>query len=214
LYINNIGKNIYEAYAGLNLMISQATTPYIILCHQDLTLLENGYDELLKKLVELDKLDPNWAVAGNAGGVAKKKYAMHITNSENKIIKLGTLPARVESLDEIFIILKRSANIGFSNDLAGFHFYGADIVIQAQLRGYTSYGIDFHLHHHGEGKMDKTFYQCQEALETKYHKLFQTRYVQATCRRILLTSSRLRHYIQVLKTRRKLNRLNLWKSGK
>jgi glycosyltransferase involved in cell wall biosynthesis len=207
IYINNIGLNSYEAYAGLNIMIAQATTPYIILCHQDLTLIKDGYVELVQKLDELDRVDLNWAVAGNAGGVAKGQYAMHVTLFNNRVMKLGALPTKVESLDENFIIVKRSANIGFSNDLAGFHFYGIDLVIQAELRGYTSYVIDFHLHHYGKGKIDKSFYQCQAALENKYHKLFQTRYLQAPCRRILLTSSRLKLALQLFKVRRKIKRL-------
>ncbi len=207
LYISNIGSNSFEAYAGLNLMIAQATTPYIILCHQDLTLIKDGCAELLTRLNELEKLDPDWAVAGNAGGIAKGQYAMHITSLDGNVTKLGTLPARVESLDENFIVLKRSANIGFSRDLSGFHLYGTDIVIQAMMRGYTSYAIDFHLHHHGEGKMDKTFYECQAALESKYNRLFQTRYLQGTCRRILLTSSKLKLGIQLFKARRKMKNL-------
>ncbi len=207
LYISNIGSNTYEAYAGLNLMIAQATTPYIILCHQDVTLLKHGYTELLAQLAELDHLDPDWAAAGNAGGTGKAKYAAHFTNFESKVTKLGTLPAKVESLDENFIVLKRSANIGLSHDLSGFHLYGTDIVIQAIMRGYTSYAIDFHLHHHGEGKMDTTFYRCQAALEIKYNKLFQTRYLQGTCRRILLTSSKFKLAVQQFKTHRKLKRI-------
>ncbi len=207
LYVDNTQSNSYEAYAGLNLMIAKALTPYIVLCHQDLTLLDDGYDVLMARLGELDALDPNWAVAGNAGGVSKGKYAMHITSRDGKITKLGTLPTQVESLDENFIVLKRSALLGFSRDLAGFHLYGTDIVIQARMRGFSSYAINFHLHHHGEGKMDASFYHCQEALERKYYKLFQTRYLQGTCRRIVLTSSRLRLAVQLFRARRKLKRM-------
>ena len=206
LYINNIGSNTYEAYAGLNVMIAQARTPYIILCHQDLTLIKDGYDELVARLAELDQLDPAWAVAGNAGGVGKGQYAAHYTDYQNKTVRLGALTAKVESLDENFIVLKRAANIGFSRDLSGFHLYGIDIVFQAMMRGYCGYAIDFHLHHHGEGKMDKTFYECQIALETKYNKLLQTRYLQATCRRILLTSSKLKLAVQLFKARRKIKK--------
>lgn len=205
-YISNIGSNTYDAYAGLNLMISQATTPYIILCHQDLTLIKDGYDDLVARLTELDQLDPAWAVAGNAGGVGKGDYAVHFTNFQGKTVRIGTLPAKIQSLDENFIILKRSANLGFSRDLSGFHLYGTDIVIQAMLRGNTGYAIDFHLHHHGEGKMDKTFYECQTALEIKYNRLFQTRYLQGTCRRILLTSSKLKLGFQLFKARRKIKK--------
>ncbi len=206
LYVDNTKSNAFDAYAGLNRMIAQSETPFIILCHQDLTLITAGFETLVARLAELEVLDPDWAVAGNAGATGKGRYAMHITSRDGRVTKLGVLPAKVESLDENFIILKRAACLGFSKDLNGFHLYGTDIVIQARLRGYASYVIDFHLHHHGEGRMDQSFFECQMALETKYSRLFRSRYFQGVCRRILLTPSRFRLAVQHFKSRRKLRR--------
>lgn len=207
LYIDNSIRNEFDAYAGLNQMIGRSHTPYIILCHQDITLIKDGYAELIARLDELQSRDPAWAIAGNAGGTGRGTYAMHITSRDGKITRIGTLPAQVESLDENFIILKRITGMGLSRDLGGFHLYGTEFVIQARLRGYACYAIDFHLHHHGEGLMDKSFFECQAALETKYSKLFRPRYFQGVCRRVLLTPSRLQLAIQLFKSRRKMRSL-------
>ncbi len=207
LYVNNISGNRFDAYSGLNQIIAKAKTPYIILCHQDLTLIEDGYDELLARLAELDRTDPLWAVAGNAGGTGKGQYAVHITNRSGSITQTGTLPARAESLDENFLVLKRASGVGFSQDLAGFHFYGTDLVVQAELRGGSAYAIDFHLHHHGEGKMDREFFEAELALVEKYARQFRTRARQGLSRNVWLTPSRLLLVIQRMKLLRKIRRL-------
>ncbi len=205
-YIDNASHNQFDAYSGLNRMLENCQSQYIILCHQDVTLIEDGYEALVSRLAELEKVDPKWALAGNAGATGTAEYAMHITNRDDSITKIGVLPASVESLDENFMVLKRSANLGFSADLKGFHMYGADIVLQAKFRGYTSYAIDFHLKHHSNGKMDKSFYDCKMAFEDKYHGLLQSRVIQTTCCKLFLTHSRIIMVYRRIKTNRKRNR--------
>ncbi len=57
------------------------------------------------------------------------------------------LPIRVGSLDENFIVVKRQANLALSHDMSGFHLYGTDLCIIADILGRTSYVVDFHLCH-------------------------------------------------------------------
>ena len=207
LYIDNTASNRFDAFAGLNRIIEEARGEFIILCHQDVTLLSDGCETLLKRLRDLQQIDPNWAVAGNAGGTGHRRYAIHITNRDGSLTKTGRFPCQVESLDENFIVLKRSAMLAFSNDLTGFHLYGTDIVLQAELRGYKGYGIDFHLHHHGAGAMDASFFEGELAFERKYARLFRTRHRQGLSRRVLLTSSRILMALQTMRLQRRIKAL-------
>lgn len=93
----------------------------------------------------------------------------------------GVFPASVTSVDENFIVVKRRANISLSGDLRGFHLYGADICIVADILGYNSYVIDFHLRHLGGGLTDASFNASRTALVKKYARSFRSRWITSTC---------------------------------
>ncbi len=61
--------NRFDAFRGYNLFLSEARGEFIVLCHQDILLLEDGRAELEQRLCELTAHDPEWALCGNAGGV-------------------------------------------------------------------------------------------------------------------------------------------------
>ena len=191
LYIDNTAGNTFDAYAGLNCLISHARGRYLILCHQDVVLLDAGRPELVERLGELDRLDPAWALAGNAGGDDRGRSIMHFSDRFGVEHKTDNLPALARSLDENFIILRNGCQLGFSNDLEGFHLYGTDICLQAEARGWAAYVLDFHLRHDGEGTMDESFWICRSNLEKKYGDFFQTRRIRTTCTIVLLAPSRL-----------------------
>lgn len=197
LYVDNSRGNAYDAYAGLNCLLSQARGEYVILCHQDVALIEDGRAELVARLAELDARDPLWAVAGNAGGLepadsfgnrAKGRVAIRITDITSTEHDLPGLPLRAISLDENFILVRNEARLAFSADLSGFHLYGTDICLQAEARGRTSYVIDFHLLHDGLGGMNG-FKECQAALEKKFLHYFRRRRIMTTCTVVRLTHS-------------------------
>jgi hypothetical protein len=192
LFIDNGGASQTEAYAGLNELLNAARAPNVILCHQDVRLIGDGKAALDARLSELFAADPNWAVAGNAGGVAPGRLALRITDPHGKDQNLGPFPARALSLDENFIVVRRDARIGFSRDLAGFHFYGADICLNADMAGYAAYVIDFHLEHLSGGRKAKDFYDAERAFTAKWSKALEPRWIQTTCSLVHLTGDPLR----------------------
>ncbi len=188
LYIDNSGDAPQVcAYSGLNAMLNAASGEFVVLCHQDLRLLMENRRDLDKRLAELEAFDPAWALAGNAGGVAPGVLAVRITDPHGANQSVGQFPARVATLDENFIIVRRSARIGFSIDLSGFHFYGADICLQADIAGWHAYVIDFHLAHLSAGKKDETFDTMEQAFRAKWSRAIGPRWIQTTCSLLRVT---------------------------
>lgn len=181
LYIDNTGAAQTCAYRGLNAILTLARGRYVILCHQDVRLVSDDRLTLERRLTDLTRQAPAWAIAGNAGGVAAGQLALCITDPHGADRRIGKLPARVMSLDENFLIVRRDARIGFSNDLTGFHFYGADICLAADMLGYSAYVIDFHLKHLSAGKMDASFALAEEAFRRKWSRALRPRWIQTTC---------------------------------
>jgi hypothetical protein len=192
LVVDNTGSEQTSAYEGLNRILDTARGRYVVLCHQDVRLIAEGRYELESRISELETRDPAWAVAGNAGGVAPGRLALRITDPHGSDRRVGRLPARVASLDENFIVVKRSSHVGFSRDLNGFHLYGADICLVADVLGYNSYVIDFHLAHLSPGnKQSLAFQEAERAFQAKWSKALRSRFVQTTCALLGLSGGRL-----------------------
>ncbi len=189
MYIDNSKGEQICAYSGLNALLNEARGRHVILCHQDVRLLTDMRTDLDARLAELDEHDAAWALAGNAGGVGAGQLAVRITDPHGANQKVGTFPSHVMSLDENFIVVRREARIGFSNNLSGFHFYGADICLNAATAGWNAYVIDFHLAHLSAGKKDESFTASQDAFRTKWSNAFAPRWMQTTCALIQLAGN-------------------------
>lgn len=187
LFIDNTGTEQTCAFRGLNAMLDAARGRYVILCHQDVRLLTDTSDTLRNRLAALEQMDPSWALAGNAGGVSPGKLAIRITDPHGANRHVGILPARVMSLDENFIVVRRTARIGFSQDLSGFHFYGADICLNADIMGYSSYVIDFHLAHLSAGNKTLAFDEMETRFRAKWSRALAPRWMQTTCSLVRLS---------------------------
>ncbi len=192
LFIDNSGPEQTGAYRGLNAILNAARAPIVILCHQDVRLIGDDRAILDRCIAQLASADPSWAVAGNAGGVAPGRLALRITDPHGKDQKVGTFPQRVMSLDENFIVVRRDARIGFSHDLEGFHFYGADICLNAAIAGYSAYVIDFHLEHLSPGRKAKDFHAAERAFRAKWSAALKPRWVQTTCSLVHISGGAIR----------------------
>ena len=69
----------------------------------------------------------------------------------------GELPAKVHTLDENFIVVRRAANLSLSHDLDGFHLYGTDLCLIADVLGGNRYVIDFHFAASGRRNNERVF---------------------------------------------------------
>ena len=184
-----------SASLGLNALLARARGDIVILCHQDVRLLADQRDELEHRLAELSGRDPGWALAGNAGGVAPGQLAMSITDPHGRGRRMGTLPARVMSLDENFIVVRAEAGIRLSRDLDGFHLYGADICLVADVLGWSAWVIDFHIEHLSPGKKDASFALAERRFRAKWSRALRPRWMQTTCTLLRLSGNPIGHVL-------------------
>lgn len=223
LYIDNTVDNKYDGYAGVNKFLQTSKGDYVILCHQDLVLHRDNKEKLDSLIDEITNIDSNWALLGNAGGTVPGQQAYHLTEytGENEhYLCRGTFPSKVNSLDENFIVVRKSANLSVSNDLRGFHMYGTDLCMIAGILGYSAYVVDFHLWHLGGASIKKpvtegahvtlSFDITKDNLMRKYQRVFSPRFIQTTCTIFYISSSKLKNYLfnrkLVFSTQKRLNR--------
>ena len=199
LYIDNSKQNKYDAYAGLNKCLTLAKGTYIILCHQDILLNYDRIDVLEQRIAEMDKLDSKWAVLGNAGAVGIKNIVYKLSNQLGELYTRGSVPQQVFSLDENFLLIKKAANLSFSKNMCGFHFYGTDICVIAKVLGHTTYVFDFNIVHKSEGKLDPSFERIKKDLIQKYITAFDGRYVQTTMTNFYISGSKFANFFFELK---------------
>ena len=105
IYIDNTATNCFDAYEGINLMLQTAKGKYVLVVHQDVLLNFDTIHMLDARIDQMDKLDPNWAVLSNAGGIENNLYgriAVHVVYADGFEQIQGTLPQKVCSVDEHF----------------------------------------------------------------------------------------------------------------
>ncbi len=181
LYCDNTGAGALDAFMAYNRFLEQARGRFVILCHQDVLLPFDRRDKLEACLADLDRRDPAWALCGNAGGIEFGRHALCVTHSDGVPHRTEGLPIPVVSLDENFIVVKRSANLAVSHDLRGFHFYGTDLCRVADFLGRTAWVIDFHLLHKSTGRIDDSFHEALRSIIEKYQRTHRDGYIQTTC---------------------------------
>jgi len=208
LYIDNTEENKYDAYSGVNKFLQVAKGDYIILCHQDLILHADKKEKLDLIIDEMASLDNDWALLGNAGGIVPGRQAYVLTEFTGKNkheLRRGPFPSKVVSLDEDFIVVRKSAGLSVSNDLSGFHMYGTDLCMIAKMLGYSAYVVDFHLWHLGGAStkapvtkgthVTSSFDVSKNNLISKYQRAFSPRFMQTTCTLFYVSSSKLKNFL-------------------
>jgi len=128
-----------EAY---NCASARAKTELLIFVHQDVYLPEGWIDAVQNAVEMISRADPNWGVLGVWGGVRRGNpgymYWTGVAGTAGKPFE-GFL--EVSTLDEVVLIIRRSSRIHFDEQLAGYHFYGTDICLEAKRRGMKCYSI-------------------------------------------------------------------------
>lgn len=145
----------------------------VVFAHHDVYL-PNGWETLLERRVaELEAHDPDWAVTGAFGiSLDHRHFGPVWTSSLGQIVgRVPVTPEPVQSFDELLIVLRRSSGVRFSEDLPGWHFYGADIVCQARAAGKKAYAVGLNCIHNDrfhEG-LDEGFADAYQWMRKRWH---------------------------------------------
>jgi hypothetical protein len=182
LVLDNSAGNRADAYLAVNEFLGAARGDYVVLVHHDVALIADGRAELDRCLAELDGLDPHWGLCGNAGHTADGRRAICISHPLDEREVAGDLPARVVSLDENFLLVRRVANLAASRDLSGFHHYGPDLCIVADILGWSAWVIPFFVRHNSAGTIDERYARSRAAIAAKYRRALRPRWVHIVTR--------------------------------
>jgi len=85
--------------------------------------------------------------------------------------------------------MRRTRPVISSYDLKGFHFYGPDLCLQAELLGGSAYAIDFLLRHYGKGERGPSFRAARREFIAKYSAYFPGRTLHSTTGKATLETS-------------------------
>jgi hypothetical protein len=174
LAADNRHVNRFDGYSWHKTLLAEARGRFVIFSHDDVELIDQGYAELLACANWLDANDPLWLVAGVAGGVwhmesrrRRPALSLRISDKFGENRSAGSVPCRVESLDECFMMMRRTRPVISS--------YGPDLCLQAELLGGRAYTIDFHLRHNGEAVTGNSFRAIRRRFAIKYGPFFPGR---------------------------------------
>jgi len=142
-----------SASAAYNDGIYRTEGEIIIFPHQDVYLPAGWIAALSESVAWLNSHDPDWAVAGVFGIDAKGvgKGWVYSTGLRSIVGQGFDRPAPVRSLDELILIVRRSAGVFFDEKLPGFHLYGTDICLEAARRGCRAYVLPCFCIHNANG---------------------------------------------------------------
>jgi hypothetical protein len=223
LVCDNSTTNRFDAYQAIRAFLREARGRYVVIAHQDAYPMEEC-SKLLERLKSLEKADPMWGIAGNAGVNDRKwpSVAGSLRMPESMGISMKMPHQQVSVLDENALIIRNGCGITVSADLEGYHLYGLDICSVAARLGYTSYALDYLWFHGSHGTIAEDFFASKVKLESKLRKYFSRTGAATTCTHVSWSPSKWQSALSMAKSlmqvafspRHKDARRHLWLEGK
>lgn len=174
--------NIGKAY---NAGLAECTADIVVFAHQDVYLPAGWSKNLHHTIGRLTLDDPNWGVAGVFGMTASGNGTGHVysTGLRQFVGQSIDEPIQVRTLDEMVLVLRRSAGLSFDERLPGFHLYGTDICLEAEARGMRSYVVPCFTFHNSRGirRLPLSFWRAYLYIRWKW---IESLPIQTPCTRI------------------------------
>lgn len=179
-----IQEEFSSAAKAYNDGICKATNDIIIFIHQDMFLPDEWLAQVEKNIKMLDQEDPRWGVVGCWGASEQGGRAGYIYSRGLGI--LGSHfdhPKRIQTLDEVVLIIRKRSGLYFDEGLPHFHFYGTDICLRAASQGRNSYAISAFCVHNTKQilRLPGEFYECYRYIKRVWSDSLP---IHTTCIRI------------------------------
>jgi hypothetical protein len=170
-----------SAADGLNVGFAVAERDWLVFVHQDV-FLPLGWDQCLAN--QLREAERRFGPIGVAGvyGVGEVIASRDLSQllaaprigwviDRGRELRDGPeLPARVTTLDELLLVVRRDSGLRFDRAL-GFHFYGADICLQAHEQGLAVVALGALCHHNSRSiGLPAEFFASAEVFARKWNK--------------------------------------------
>lgn len=132
-----------SAAQAYNAALRRCQSDVVVFVHQDVYLPAHWERKLAQHIASLDASDPDWAVLGVYGVMPGDRQIGCVWSSglDSLFGQPFADPVRVDSIDELLIVLRRSSGLSFDEDLPGYHLYGTDLVQSALARNQGAYVI-------------------------------------------------------------------------
>ena len=178
LAAEGITVRIYEGSASAacayNAALDAAETDIVVLVHQDVYLPAGFTASLREGVATLSRIDPDWAVAGvigldEAGQIVGETWSSGLRRVVGRKVET---PTPVVSLDEVLLVVRRSAGVRFDEAMPGFHLYAADVVLSAREAGHRSYVLDLSIIHHSRPvvRLDRGYRRAYRFMQRKWSR--------------------------------------------
>ena len=175
-YANQIivKENCASASLAYNAAIDEAQNDLMIFVHQDVYLPEDWFSNLARSLRYLRERRIEWGVLGCFGvnRTAPDGVGRIYSTGWGRIGTSIANPERVDTLDEIVLVIRKSSGLRFDEALPHFHLYGADICLSARDKGKANYAFQGYCVHNTNQllRLPEEFYQCYHYLKAKWRK--------------------------------------------
>ena len=129
---------IYEGYSSAgkayNQALADSEADILILAHQDVYLPSGFLETLRAEIEQLDRIDPDWALAGVIGLNTDGVLRGHVwsTGLAQLLGKQTTTPVEAATLDELMLVVREASGLMFDPELPSFHLYAADAIETAK----------------------------------------------------------------------------------
>lgn len=169
--------NAKSAAAAFNYGMKKAKHDLCVCCHQDVFFPPGWADKL--------NLPMKFGVVGLYGMDMQGNDVGHIYDPHGYRSR-GVMPCEVMSVDELCIIIDRRTGLQFDEELGGWHFYGADICLQAIKKGLKNYVIDNLAIHASGGAVNNDFHDMRMKFEKKWEGKSPIETFHTTCCKVFL----------------------------